>query len=228
MKLSISMTRRETLLGWSYLLISLFVLPFVLNFANSLLAVPVSDTVINLIYFCANFLSTAVIFHRFLIASGKAALRNPWRCLRFAALSLAVYYLAMTLISKGIFLIDPNFSNVNDSNVQNLSREHTSLMVFATVFLVPIGEEALYRGLLFQGFQRKSRLLAYCLSTVIFAGIHVMGYIGLYHWLTLCLCFVQYLPAGIALAWAYEKTDTIITPMLMHITINQIGMYAMR
>jgi len=39
---------------------------------------------------------------------------------------------------------------------------------------------------------------------------------------------VQYLPAGIAFAWAYEKSDTILTPILMHISINQIGIAALR
>ena len=37
MKLSISMTRRETILGWVYLLISLFVLPVVLYLINGVL-----------------------------------------------------------------------------------------------------------------------------------------------------------------------------------------------
>ena len=97
-----------------------------------------------------------------------------------------------------------------------------------TVLLVPVAEEALYRGLLFQGFQRKSRLLAYCLSTLIFAGLHVVGYIGSADLITLCLCFAQYLPAGITLAWAYEKADTIAAPMLMHMIINLIGTTAAR
>ena len=66
------------------------------------------------------------------------------------------------------------------------------------------------------------------MSSLVFASIHVIGYIGLFDWQTLCLCLAQYLPAGIALAWAYEKADTIVAPILMHITINQIGMLAMR
>jgi membrane protease YdiL (CAAX protease family) len=39
---------------------------------------------------------------------------------------------------------------------------------------------------------------------------------------------VQYLPAGLALAWAYEKADTIWAPILMHMTINQISITFMR
>ena len=65
MKLSISMTRRETLLGWSYLLINIFVLPFALALINVFLNTPLSDTACNLVYFGINFIATVVIFRRF-------------------------------------------------------------------------------------------------------------------------------------------------------------------
>ena len=222
------MTRRETLFGWTYLLLSMFVLPVILLLINAFLSNPLSETEINLIYLGSNFLVVMLIFRQFFIASIMAALEKPWRCLRFAAIGFALYYLFSFGIGTIILLIQPEFSNVNDETVMDLFQEHTSLMAFTTILLVPITEELLYRGLLFQGFQRKSRLFAYCLSVLVFAGIHVMGYIGKYDLLTLALCFVQYLPAGIALAWAYEKSDTIIAPILMHITINQIGTSVMR
>ena len=57
MKLTISTTRRENLLGLSYLLFSMFVLPTVLALASLYLAIPMSETVINLIYFAVNFLA---------------------------------------------------------------------------------------------------------------------------------------------------------------------------
>ena len=42
------------------------------------------------------------------------------------------------------------------------------------------------------------------------------------------MCFVQYLPAGLILAWSYEKSNTILTPIAIHTVINAIGIYAMR
>ncbi len=228
MKLSISMTRRETILGWAYLFINLFVLPVLLNMGNQLLAAPLSETELNLVYFALNFLLVLVIFRRFLGKSLALALKTPWRCLRFAALGFFLYYIAMMAVSWAITYLQPEFVNVNDSAIMDMTREQYTLMSIATVFLVPITEETLFRGLLFRGLQEKSRLLAYIVSTVVFGGIHVISYVGLYDWLTLLLCFLQYLPAGIALAWAYEKTDTIVTPMLIHMTVNQIGISAMR
>jgi len=228
MKLSISMTRREFLWGWGYLLFSMFLFPTLLTVVSSLLAKPLTETLANILYFIINFLCVAAIFRRFLWSSLKAAANRPWRCLLFAAIGFAVYTLALLLLARITARIDPNFSNVNDDAILDMAQEHTGLMVFCTVFLVPITEETLYRGLLFQGLQRKNRALAYLVSVSVFAWIHVMGYVGQFDWRTLLLCFVQYLPAGIILALAYEKTDTIITPILIHIAVNQIGMSAMR
>lgn len=228
MKLSISMTRRETVFGWVYLFINLFVLPVLLNMGNQLLAAPLSETDLNLLYFALNFLFVLVIFHRFLGKSLVLALQYPWRCLRFAALGFALYYIAGIAVSRVITYLQPEFVNVNDSAIMDMTREQYTLMSIATVFLVPITEETLFRGLLFRGLQEKHRLLAYAVSALVFGSIHVVGYVGLYDWLTLLLCFLQYLPAGLALAWAYEKTDTIVTPILIHITVNQIGVSALR
>ena len=228
MKLSVSMTKNERILGWIYLVFSLFVLPFLLDFINGLLGGILTNTVINLIYMVMNFAAVALIFQRFLANSVKAGANRPWRLLGFATLGLVLYYVLSFVISAVIRHFFPNFANVNDSAVIGLFVQYPALMSVATVLLVPVTEETLYRGLLFQGFHKKSRLLAYCLSTLVFAGIHVVSYIGKVDSTTLALCFVQYLPAGIVLAWTYERADTIAAPIFMHIVINLIGTSVMR
>ena len=37
------------------------------------------------------------------------------------------------------------------------------------------------------------------------------------------LAAVAYVPAGIALGWTYEKSNTIWAPILLHMTINAIS-----
>ena len=46
--------------------------------------------------------------------------------------------------------------------------------------------------------------------------------------LTLALCFVQYLPAGICLAASYRLSGSILTPILIHAGINTLGILALR
>lgn len=228
MKLSISMTHNETMFGWLYLLFSTILLPKLLQFGNTYLVNPLSESWLNIVFFVINFLCVVAIFHRYLGKSIRFAFRSPGRCLRFAVLGLIFYLGATTLFSHFIFDVAPDFSNINDVTILSLAQDNYTLMSICIIFLVPVAEETFYRGLIFQGLQRTNRILAYIISTVLFSAIHIIGYIGSSDFQTLLLCFLQYLPAGIALGWAYEEADTIVAPILMHIAINQIGMSAMR
>ena len=46
--------------------------------------------------------------------------------------------------------------------------------------------------------------------------------------LTLILCFIQYLPAGLCLAWTYSKADNIFAPILVHALNNAIAIGLVR
>ncbi|MBQ8748531.1 MAG: CPBP family intramembrane metalloprotease [Oscillospiraceae bacterium] len=224
MKLSVSTTRKEMLLGCGYWLLSLFVLPTALQLVCYLLGISLSLSLLNILFFAINFICVVSIFHKFLLSSVKVAWAKPWRCLWCVCKGLLCYYAFTFLVSVVIApWVGPNFSNVNDDAILELAKEHTGLFAFGTVFLVPVTEEVFYRGLLFQGnFHRKPKL-AFWLSVFCFAAIHILDFIGSTDWKTLLACFVQYLPAGIALANAYVASDTIVTPILMHITINLIA-----
>ena len=56
----------------------------------------------------------------------------------------------------------------------------------------------------------------------------VLGYIGSESVTTLVLCFVQYLPAGLCLAWTYTKADNIFAPIVVHALVNAIAIGAVR
>ncbi len=228
MNLSVTMTRKETLFGWTYMALSILFLPILIGLIGSLLPIPLSESQANILYFFLNFIFVVVIFHRFLAASFRTAFRNPWRCLRFAALGLLLYWVATVLLSLLINRFYPAFANVNDAAIAQMSQENYTLIAFCTVFLVPVAEETFHRGLVFRMLHSRSRWLAYLISTVLFSMIHIVGYIGFFDFTTLLICFIQYLPAGVALAFSYEKADTIIAPILIHIAVNQYGMSAMR
>ena len=42
------------------------------------------------------------------------------------------------------------------------------------------------------------------------------------------MAVLEYLPAGLSLAWAYAKSDTIFAPILMHACINFVAMGGLR
>ena len=56
----------------------------------------------------------------------------------------------------------------------------------------------------------------------------MLGYIGTESVRTLVLCFLQYLPAGLCLAWTYTKADNIFAPIVVHAIVNAVAIGALR
>lgn len=228
-KLFLVPTKKELRAGLIYMLLEMLVLPTVLLLASMLLLPePLSDTWLNIIYFILNFLITVLIFRKFIRYTLSSAELFSKNIPGSAAIGFLIYYLGNILINMVVFSLEPDFMNVNDENIAAMTSENFGLMALCGVVLVPITEELLFRGVLFAGLYNRSRIAAFAVSTAVFCVIHVTAYIGLYPPQTLLLCLLQYIPAGLALGFAYARANSILAPMLLHIFINGIGMLAMR
>ena len=209
--------------GWLYFIIDFFLLPSILQSVNIILGKPFSAAVINVLYFAVNFCCTGYIFRRFLWGSFSAARQKPAQVLVWTMIMLPVYFVISWFCAQIAYALRADFANLNDQSIAHLMQQNYWLMCFGTVLLVPMAEELLFRGLIFHGLYHKSKYLAYCVSTFAFAAIHVVSFIGMYDLPLLLLSLLQYLPAGLCLGFAYEKSGTICTPIIMHIIINLIG-----
>ncbi len=227
-KFSSYLTKAQSLAGWCFFPVQLILFPLLLSLINTLLPIALNAAILNFIYFSINFVCAVVIFRSYLMQQWKKLAASPWRVLRYAIWGFLLYYAATMVIGILIQVGYPHFQNPNDNSVAVLAGENYTLIAIGTVFLVPPVEELLYRALLFGTVRRYSRIGAYCVNILVFAAIHVISYIGTTDILSLILSLVQYVPAGLFLCWAYEHSDSIFAPMLMHITINQIGISMMR
>ena len=222
-----TLTKSELWLGWIWLLFELFLLPTLLVMANAWANSPLGSAWLNFIYFCINFVAVLVIFRK-LLGHNIIHLGNNFpRCLKAAFLGFCVYYVTTLAMNNLIQFLYPGFSNINDSNVASMARLDYIPMVIGTVILVPVTEEVLVRGLVFRGLYGQNRFLGYVLSTAVFCGIHIISYIGSADPLTLTLCFIQYIPASLCLAWAYAEADNIFAPILIHTAVNLMGILAL-
>lgn len=227
-KLPVTLNRGETWLGWIYWAVQLLVLPTVIDAVLPLLGLDLSVIQFNFIFFALNFLFLTVIFHRFLGEHTKLALKQPFRVLRYAFGGYVFFWISTTVIGIVTAHFVPSFSNVNDTAIMQMAASDYTLTAIGTVLLAPVAEELMYRGLLFGSLHHRSPAGAFILSTIVFAAIHVVGYIGLYRPLILVLCFLQYIPAGLCLGWAYTRSGNIWAPILAHIAINQTSILTMR
>jgi membrane protease YdiL (CAAX protease family) len=87
------------------------------------------------------------------------------------------------------------------------------VVVFAVVILAPIAEEIFFRGVVFNAWLREGgRRWAFIGSSALFALIHVSE-----------VALVPIFLLGLALAWIYQRTGSLLAPMAMHATVNGIS-----
>ncbi len=222
------MTQQETIWGWFYLIVQIFVLPTLLEFANAVLPVKLTASELAFTRYLLNFLAALWIFHNYLGKNMDQVHHHPAYFFQAVILGFVAYWACGYAMEKVMGLLYPGFSNANDASIAALAKNGFYLTVVGTVILVPLAEECFYRGLIFRGLYGKSPWAAYIISIAVFAAVHVIGYIGSLSWLDLLICFLQYVPAGLCLAWAYAKSDTIFAPVLIHATINAVAALKLR
>ena len=225
--LPISLTPTEHSWGIRYLLFELIFLPYLLVAALSKLFPSIGTASINAVYFAINFIAIACIFRRFWAESFRSFPQTSLKTLLTAVVGLLVYYALALSLSALTLRFFPQFVNANDTAITSASRQNMLLMGIGTVLLVPPVEEMLHRGLIFGLLHRRSRVLAYGVSTFVFSAIHVTLSISGFDPVYLLVSLAQYIPAGLVLAAAYEYSGSIFAPILIHTAVNAIGMLSL-
>ena len=219
---------QESMGGFCYLAFQMLFLPSLLSWGNAQLPTPLSDAELNFLFYLINFIAVLIIFHDFLSKALTQVFQHPILFIEGVILGTVAYYALFWLTDKAVSLLVPGFSNYNDASVLEMVYSNRLLMLVGLLVLVPLAEECLFRGLIFRNLYGKSKWAAYIVSILAFAVIHILGYIGQYSPLELILAFLQYLPAGLCLAWAYIRSGTIFAPIVIHSIVNYISIYGIR
>ena len=218
-----NLTNQETIGGFSYMIFEFLFLSQILAWINAQLSHPLNAAELNFTFYLVNFIAILLIFHDFLGRALKQATQHPAILCQAVILGLAAYYACALATNWAVRQLVPSFSNYNAQAITDMVGGNYFLMAIGTVVLVPPVEECLFRGLIFRNLYGKNRWAAYIVSIAAFAAIHILGYIGRYAPLELLMAFLQYLPAGLCLAWAYTKADTIFAPILIHAAVNAVS-----
>ena len=129
-----------------------------------------------------------------------------WGILAWLGATLASYAAIALLQAVGI---DPE----PQAAEQALEIIDPWLAVLAIVILAPIAEETFFRGVVFNAFRREGgRRWAYLGSSALFAVIHVS-----------LVAVIPIFLLGLALAWVYERTGSLLAPMAMHAVVNGVS-----
>ena len=211
------LSRGEAIAVWIWLPVDLLLLPLLAGFAYA--RGLVDDMTANLAIYALGTLVLAVALHRFLGADFVRLFRRPLTLLLVPAAFFAQRFFEL-IIAVIVYMLDLG-GNLNNEAVIDLLGSDPIPSVVMAVVLGPFVEECLFRAGIFGQLRRRSRFLAYLVSMLAFALSHVWQ--GAISDFTQLFHALSYLPAGFALAWIYERSDSIWGSWLLHALSNGVS-----
>ena len=210
----------EQRVGWVFFALYLFVFPFLVGLVTRFLeehlelGVPAAQS--SAIYYAAVLLLLVAVFWDFLKNAFRILSDNTRRNL----FALVVGFLSGMLFTVLLSLIPLPVENpvIGDYRGQFLLAPGFTTAV--VMFLRPMTEEILYRGLLFGSLRKKNRPLAYVVSIGLSALAAVWQFAvpdggGMY-----LLLALRYIPLAAAATWAYDIGGSVLTPMALRVILN--------
>jgi membrane protease YdiL (CAAX protease family) len=221
------MTRGEMIAAAIYLPLHVLGVPLALNWLAGLVPAiaQMSNAELNILYYSVGFVYMLLFLHRFLRRGFDTALDAKGRFVLSIiggyAADLALSFILSSL--RLIFGLELGNSPNNMAITSELSTDYGRIAVLS-IALAPIVEEPLFRGLIFGGIRPKSRVLAYIVSAALFSLYHVWQYVALTGDFSLLIYCLLYVPVSVGLAWAYDRSGSIWSPMVMHAVVNAVSL----
>ena len=179
-----------------------------------------TDTQLNLIYYCTSAVLTLLLLGKFLRTQLDPLLdRLPGNIITFF-IGWGIYFALALIVGVVVTWLGISDGNPNDAAIDDMLKQDRNSIIAMTVILAPIVEECIFRGGLFCGLYRKNRYLAYVVSIVLFSVYHVWQYALAAQDISYLLYAISYIPASFALCWAYERSGSIWTSIFFHMSFN--------
>ena len=221
------MSSGEQIAGIVFFFVYLLVLPFaagpLFRTAERLLGVTIGPGLRNIISYYVLFAVTLVIFHGFLGRTSRHLADNLGRACKALILGLIALYGLNELVYRLTSRTLGNPTNLNDVSISAQLEDAPHMTLLIVVFLAPFVEEMLFRGLVFGNLRSKSRAVAYVVSCLLFALLHVWQFAVTSGDVTYFLLMVQYLVPGLVLAWAYDYSGTLWASIALHAASNALS-----
>lgn len=217
------MTRAEQARGWVFFALYLLAFPYLTSWIQRIWMpqgeIPAAEA--NLAYYAVLFVLAVLMLRRFLRSDFDRLLNDLPGNLAAGLMGFALW-LALTSLVRRVPLPLESLLPFQWRQEYSFAPRVTVLVV---VVLIPLIEEVFFRGLVFGVLRPKGRALAYGLSAVLFALASVWRYaLNLGDWRYL-LTAIYYLPAALALAWAYERGGSVWTAVALRIAMHAIVLF---
>ena len=225
------MSPGEQIAGTVFFVIYLLVLPFaagpMFRLAAELLGTKIDPGFQNALYYYILFAVTLIIFHGFLGRTSRQLADNLSVACKTLSAGLVALYGLNELVYRLTRLVSAAPTNLNDVSISAQIDDAPHMTLLIVVFLAPFVEETLFRGLVFGNLRGKSRTVAYLVSCLLFALLHVWQFAVVNRDITYFLLMLQYLVPGLVLAWVYDRTGTLWTSIGLHAAANALSAWTL-
>lgn len=221
-----TMSKPQKIAGSIYLPLHIFILPVLISMLAFYLPSGMGDLTANIIYYSMGFAFCLIAMFRYLRTAFDILLDNFLKVLLSIIFSYVIYMLLNYMASAVLLaILGDQILNPNNQAVADMAGEGgLGPTVGLAIFIAPVVEELLFRGVIFGAVREKRRWLAYVVSIAAFGVYHIWQYALTSMDLTVLIYMIQYIPAGYVLARCYEQTNCIWAPIFLHMGINLIGM----
>lgn len=225
------MTPRERLAALIYLPVHFVILPVAASVLLIKFYGELSESTVTLGYYALGVALMLLFEWKFLRREFDTLCDRPFRCLFTVFIGYGLMLTMNYLVADVLYMFigdaaaTMSLDNPNNNAIFEVLDEQYGLTAATTIFLAPILEEILFRGGLFGTLRHRNRLVAYLVTVFLFSLYHVWQS-ALLDWHNL-IFLIQYVPVTCVLCWAYERTDTIWTPIFLHMFINFMSLKAL-
>ena len=216
------LSKKQAIAVFAWLPVHVFLLPLL---ATALYRRGLLDSIwAQLFVYAVGAVYMILVLLRFLRRDFDALCDRPLRVLLLIFGGYWAIFFGETLIFLLFEKLSIAGSGENNEAVTAMIRENLGPTAAMAVFLAPFVEEPLFRAGFFGCLRRKSRLAAYVVSALLFGLYHVWSE-ALYDPSQL-LYLLEYLPSGLALAYVYERSDSVWGCIFLHMLCNGVSVLA--
>lgn len=216
------LTKPERILGFCFLGVHILLLPLVMGMMKTYLPGTLTDAQWETMRLLVSFLLIIACLRPMLLRDWDRLCDNKLPCI-LALIPSHLVCIGLTLaVSLVLVLLPGDLMTAYDELLPEFISRNGRSMLVPLVFLAPITEEVLFRGVLFGTLREKNRALAYIVSLGVYIAFSTFPYALNSSWLPAVFYALDILPFAFALTWCYEHVGTIWTPVLYHALYNLI------
>ena len=221
------LTDFERLAGGVFFVLYVVVFPLTLTWIfrgiEALLGTSFSAAREQEIYYYFVFVVTLLIFYNFIGKTTRRLFEDFVHMLSTAAMGLVAFYGLNELLYRLSHTLLGGQTNLNDVAISAQTATVGRPTLLILIFIAPFVEEVLFRGYIFGMLRPRNRVLAYAVSALLFAFLHVWQFASGGFSVQHLVLLMQYLVPGLVLCWTYDRCATVWCPVLTHVCVNALS-----